>query len=40
MGWGQILTLRNDPMCKSAPRVFKKYKFHGDGVGSNFNVEK
>ena len=30
----QILTLKNDPTCISAPPVFIKYKFHWDGVGS------
>ena len=39
MEWGQILTLKNDPTCISAPPVFIKYKIHWDGVGS-LNVEK
>ena len=33
MGWGQILTLKNDPTSISAPRVFIRYKLHWDGVG-------
>ena len=33
MGSGQILTLRNDPTCKSAPPVSIKYKLNGDGIG-------
>ena len=40
MGWGQILTLKNDPTCNFAPRVVTIYKLHWYGVGSNFNVEK
>ena len=39
MGWVEILTLKNDPTCISAPLVFIKYKIHWDGVGS-FIVEK
>ena len=39
MGWGQILTLKIDPTCISAPHVFIKYKLHWNGVGSDFNVE-
>ena len=34
MGWGQILTLKNDPTCISAQRVFIKFKLYWDGVGS------
>ena len=37
---GQILTLKNDPVCSMVPRVVIKEKLHWDGVGSNFNVEK
>ena len=37
---GQILTLKNDPICSRVPRVVIKYKLHWDGVRSNFNVEK
>ena len=40
MGWGQILTLKNDPTCNFAPRIVTIYKLYWDGVGSNFNVEK
>ena len=40
MGWGQILTLKNDPTCNFASRVVTIYKRHWYGMGSNFNVEK
>ena len=40
MGWGQILTLKNDPTYISVSRVFIKYILQWDGVGLNFNVEK
>ena len=40
MGWGLILTLKNDPRCISARHVLIKYILHWDGAGSNFNVEK
>ena len=33
MGWGQILTLKNDPMCSMVPRVVIKCKLHWDWVG-------
>ena len=36
LGWGQILTLENDPTCSLATRLLIKYKLHGDGVGLKF----
>ena len=36
MGWGQILTLKNDPTCTFAPRVVTIYKDCWDGVGVKF----
>ena len=33
---GQILTLKNDPICSMVPRVVIKYKLHRDGVGVKF----
>ena len=40
MGWGHILTLKNDPTCISALGVVMIYKLHWYGVGSNINVER
>ena len=40
MGWGQILTLKNDPTCNFASRVVTIYKLNWYGAGSNFNVAK
>ena len=37
MGWGQILTLRNDPSRISALRVVMKYKLHWNWMGSNYD---
>ena len=33
MGWGQILTLKNDPTYNFAPRVVTIYKLHWYAVG-------
>ena len=33
MGWGQILTLKNDPTCNFAPCVVKTYKIYWYRVG-------
>ena len=33
MGWGQILTLKNDPICNFAPRVVTIYQLHWYGWG-------
>ena len=40
MGWGQILTLKNDPTCSLVPRVVLKYKLHRYGVGFKFQPWK
>ena len=39
MGCGQILTLKNDPTCILAPRIFINYKLHWDGVGQSLTLK-
>ena len=38
MGWGQILTLKNDT-CNFASRVVTIYKLHWYGVGSRLTLK-
>ena len=39
MGWGQILTLKNDTTCNFASRVVTIYKLHWYGVGSRLTLK-